>query len=652
MLFVAVLLALPWYARGQSNKTVQQAFETYETGPSTVYRSASGAPGAAYWQNAADYDIDTQLYPDENRVETSMTIHYTNNSPQDLSFLWLQLDQDLFEPDSWGAKLTPYSRARFGNKNFDGGIQLKEVRIMHDGQTYKPEMHIVDTNMKLNLKKAVAADGGKVQIKIKYTFRIPEYGSDRMGRLNTQNGTIYEVAQWYPRMAVYDDVKGWNVMPYLGAGEFYLEYGTFDYSITAPSDMVIAASGELQNPDEVLTSEQQRRLQKAHKSDKKVYIIKKDEIGTEDSRPQGKKWLTWDYKMTNTRDVAWAASKAFMWDAARINLPGNDQALAQSVYPEEVAADSAWGRATEYVKGAIENYSKYLGKFPYPNAVNVAGTVGGMEYPGIVFCSWKATKGGLWGVTNHEFGHNWFPMMVGSNEREYAWMDEGFNTFINSISTKEFNNGEYYSESNARGITDWLASDKSEPIMTEPDEIQDGNLGYVAYYKPALGLKMLRESILGKELFDEAFRTYFERWKYKHPTPDDFFNTIEDVSGHELDWFWRGWFEKTWTLDQAVDSVNYVNDDPSQGALISISNNDKMVMPVKLQITQQNGKTEIYTLPVQTWNREDQWTIKYNSTSPIEKVVMDPNKEFPDVKPDNNVWEAESMEGDQHTSGQ
>jgi len=651
VLFIAMFVAMPWYSHAQNNDTVQEAFLPFKTGMSNDYRSASGEPGPEYWQNSADYDIDTKLYPDKHQVQTSISIKYTNNSPQDLDFVWLQLDQDLFEEDSWGAKLTPYTGARFGNKKFDGGITIENVKITQGETTYEPEMRTVDTNLKLNLKEALSAEGGNIRISIDYTFTIPEYGSDRLGRVETENGVIYEVAQWYPRMAVYDDVKGWNVKPYLGAGEFYMDYGTFNYTIKAPADFVVVGSGELMNPEEVLTKEQQKRMERARKSDERVYILKKEEVGTRESRPQGKSWLTWKYKIENARDIAWAASKAFVWDAARINLPDGEQSLAMSVYPKEVAADTAWGRSTEYVKGSIEFYSRYMGKYPYPNAINVAGTVGGMEYPGIVFCSWKATKGGLWGVTDHEFGHTWFPMIVGSNEREHAWMDEGFNTFINSLSTANFNDGEYESDRGmVRHITGWMTSNKSEPIMTQPDQVQPGNLGIVAYYKPALGLQLLRETILGEELFDEAFTEYFDRWAYKHPTPNDFFNTMEDVSGRELDWFWRGWFEKDWTLDQAVESVRYIEEDPAKGSLITIINNDKMVMPVKMQITQEDGTLEVVELPVHTWHRGNTWTMKYPSSSKVTKVVIDPKKELPDVNPGNNIWQAEKPETDQNAS--
>lgn len=643
LLIVPLVLMMTLSASAQKGQsTVQKAFLPFDTGRSTDYRTAGGAPGADYWQNSPNYEIDARLDPSNSQVNTTITIHYTNNSPNPLDFVWLKLDQNLFDSESWGAKLTPYQGSRFGNQSFDGGIKIEDLSVTQGGSTYNPEMHPVDTNLKLDLHDDVKAKGGEVTITIDYSFTIPKYGSDRLGRLETEEGTIFEVAQWYPRMAVYDDVKGWNTLPYLGAGEFYMDYGNFDYSITVPSDFVVAGSGELQNPEDVLTSTQQQRLKKARNSDERVYIIKKEEVGTESSRPSGKDMLTWNFKIENSRDVAWSASKAFIWDAARINLPDGDQSMAMSFYPKESAGDTAWGRSTEYVKGSIEFYSRYLKKFPYPVASNVAGTVGGMEYPGIVFCSWKATKGGLFGVTDHEFGHNWFPMMVGSNEREHAWMDEGFNTFINNLSTKNFNDGEYYHPSSPRGVADWLHSPKSEPILTAPDQIQEGNLGTVAYYKPAMGLQMLRQSIIGPELFDEAFTEYVDRWAYKHPTPDDFFNTMEDVSGRELDWFWRGWFKKAWSMDQAVDSVQYIENDPSKGALISISNKDQLVMPVVMKIVQENGTSETVRLPVQVWHRGDTWTMDYNSTSKIEKVVLDPNKEFPDWNTENNVWDGET----------
>ena len=634
-----VVLGSSVFAQQAHNSNVQEAFLPFDTGVSTATRSASGKPGAEYWQNRADYSIKTKLDPKKHSVSSSVEITYTNNSPDELEFLWLQLDQDLFSQESWGAKLTPVQGARFGNAAFDGGYDIKKLKVKYGNKEYSPVTRKVDTNLKLNLNEPLAAEGGTISISIEYSFVVPEYGSDRMGRIETENGWIYEIAQWYPRMAVYDDIQGWNVMPYLGQGEFYLEYGDFDYEITAPKDFIVVGSGELLNPGDVLTKEQQKRFEKAKKSDKTVAIISQEEVGNVD-RP-GRRNLTWKFRMENSRDIAWAASKAFIWDAARMNLPDGKTALAQSVYPVESAGEEGWGRSTEYVKYSIEYNSEKWFPYSYPVATNVAGIVGGMEYPGIVFCSWKSKTGGLWGVTDHEFGHNWFPMVVGSNERQNAWMDEGFNTFINEYSTESFNEGEYYSRrTSSRAITRWMVSPRNEPIMTYPDQVQPGNLGILAYYKPAIGLIMLRESILGHELFDDAFREYIQRWKYKHPGPNDFFNTMEDVSGYDLDWFWRGWFATDWKLDQAVDSVSYPEEDPALGSLITFSNHEKMVMPVTLEITQENGTVETVDLPVQVWQTGNTWTISYKSDSPITKVVIDPEAVFPDIDPSNNTWQA------------
>lgn len=636
---IAFSLSTMLFAQNSSEVT-KNVFQRYNTGVSTPFRSADGVPGYAYWQNKADYTIDVELNPNEQKVSGTATLHYTNNSPQQLDFIWIQLDQNLFKKDSWGSKATPYSVSRFGNIGFEGGMSLPKITVNYKNSSYSPENRIVDTNMRLDLKEPLAAKGGKINITFDFSFVVPEYGSDRMGRQETKKGTIYEMAQWYPRVAVYDDVRGWNTLPYLGAGEFYLEYGNFDYQITVPSEYIVVGSGQLVNPTEVLTTEQQKRLEKAKSSDDRVYIITKDEIGKKQTRPQGKKQLTWKFRIENSRDVAWAASNAFIWDAARINLPDGDNSLAMSVYPEESDGENAWGRSTEYVKGVIEYYSKAILKYPYPVATNVAGIVGGMEYPGIVFCSARATGRGLWGVTNHEFGHIWFPMIVGSNEREYMWMDEGLNTYYNYEASKYANNGEFFVERDGRFLNEWLTNEGVEPSMTAPDKMQSTNLGHANYRKPALGLRILREVVLGKELFNEAMSAYVDRWAYKHPTPNDFFNTIADVSGHNLDWFWRGWFETTWTLDQAIETVTYVDNDPKKGALITISNKDKLVMPVELEITLQNGKSEIVKLPIEIWFKGNSWTLKYDSNVPVKKVVVDPRKELPDINLDNNMWQA------------
>ena len=620
----------------------------------TTTRSASGKPGHAYWQNSADYKIDIRLNEDTKHFTGSEVITYTNNSPDALGFLWVQVDQNLFKKDSRGNAIIPLSGSRNGAKgqDFDGGYDIGNVHVFYDADrksrrkdarrqsAVKYEIH--DTRMKIYLPKPLAANGGKIYLNIDFSFTSPDYGSDRMGVLETKNGRIFNLAQWYPRMCVYDDVSGWNTLPYLGAGEFYLEYGTFDVHINSPSDHIVVCSGELLNPEDVYTETQLKRLEQAASSDETVIIRSADEINDPNSRPQGKDRLTWKFRIENSRDVAWSSSKAFIMDAARINLPSGKTSMAISVYPVESNTMDSWARSTEYTKASVEHYSEKWFEYPYPAAINVAGNQGGMEYPGIVFCSWKSKNERLWGVTDHEFGHIWFPMIVGSNERLHAWMDEGFNTFINSLSTDAFNNGEYKEpERNMHRFSGVLVNDRMEPIYTAPDNLKERNLGLLAYYKPGAGLEMLREHILGEERFDEAFAEYIKRWAYKHPTPDDFYRTMENVSGEELSWFWRGWFIHNWKLDQAINRVKYEDNDPSKGAIVTIENLQQMPMPVTLEFTTESGTITRHTLPVEIWKRNKKWTFKYDSTELLKSVVIDPDYVLPDVDSSNNRWTPE-----------
>jgi hypothetical protein len=614
-----------------------------ERGPAT--RTAGGQPSATYWQNAADYKIAASLDEKQAKLSATADITYTNNSPDPLPFVWVQLDQNLFGPKSRGAATTPISGARNGNSapGFQGGDTLQTVNIEFHGKKTKAQYHVYDTRMQIILPEAMKPHGDKLKISIAYAFNIPQYGSDRLGRLQTKNGEIFELAQWYPRMAVYDDIEGWNTLPYLSA-EFYLEYGNFDYTINVPANFIVGGSGELVNKAEVLTAAQQRRLEQAAGSDKTVIVRGADEVTQPSSRPAGKNGrLTWHFRCQQARDVAWAASSAFVWDAAKMNLPSGRKSLAMSLYPAEVAQDTAWNRSTEYVKKSIEYNSKQWYEYTYPAATNVAGIVGGMEYPGIVFCGARAKKGGLWGVTDHEFGHNWFPMIVGSNERKYPWMDEGFNTFINILSTKAFNNGEYKASADvegrtAPGIIRAMQDPNADVPYTVPDVTQARNLGFAAYSKTGYGLYLLREVVLGPERFDYAFRSYIKRWAFKHPQPRDFFRTMNEVAGEDLTWFWHEWFFENWLLDQAVTGVAYVNQDPAKGSLITIENRGQAAMPVIAEVKEANGKTTTVQLPVEIWQRGGTWTFRHNSTSAITSVVLNPTKLLPDINAANNTW--------------
>ncbi|MDB5140702.1 MAG: peptidase [Mucilaginibacter sp.] len=613
------------------------------------YRAADGQPGPKYWQNRADYQLAARLNNETNEITGSEILTYTNYSPQNLGYLWMNLEQNLFKLDSRGTAIVPLvgnppvptSRNWGRGQAFDAGYKIKSIKMLGaKGAETEVKFLVSDTRMQLFLPKAVAANGGQMKLKIEYSFTPPNYGSDRMGIQETKNGKIFQVAQWYPRMCVYDDVYGWNTIPYTGPGEFYLEYGDFDLKITAPANNIVVASGELLNPQEVYTPAQLKRWAEAAKSEKTVIIRSASEVTDPASRPAGKKELTWHFKINSARDASWAASAAFIIDAAKMDLPSGKKSIAISAYPVESDGNDSWGRSTEYVKKSIEYNSAKWYEFPYPAATAVAGIVGGMEYPGIVFCGYKAKARGLWGVNDHEFGHTWFPMIVGSNERLYGWMDEGFNTFINTLSTANFNNGEYKStrpvDMHRVGI--FLTAPELEPIMSQPANLKERNTGTLLYSKPSVGLVLLREQILGPERFDFAFRTYIDKWAFKHPTPEDFFRTMENAGGENLQWFWRGWFVHNWRLDVAVRDVKYVNDDPSKGALITIDNLQKMAMPVTLEIKTVSGKVDRVKLPVEIWERNSTWTFKYPSTEELQSVTYDPDNAMPDYNPDNNVW--------------
>ena len=640
--FCAFFISVSLFAQEASVYDHREAFNPqFYPYPGNDFRSASGEPGPKYWQNRADYVIHCTLDTLKHNVNGNVEITYTNNSPDNLKFLWLQLDQNIYKKDSRATATTTELGGRWANPKFTEGDVIKSVSINYNGKTFTPTSTVTDTRLQLWLQDALKSSD-KIKVTIAFGFDIPERGTDRMGRLKTKNGWIYEIAQWFPRMCVYDDIQGWNTLPYLGAGEFYLEYGDFDYSITAPSGLVVAGSGELQNPQECLTEDQLKRYNEAQTSDKTVVIKSDKEVNDKNAKSKTPS-TTWHFKIQNARDIAWAASRAFVWDAAKINLPSGKKCLAASVYPVESIKKNGWQRSTEMVKGSIEFNSRQWYEFPYPVATNVAGTVGGMEYPGIVFCSAMASGSGLWGVTDHEFGHTWFPMIVGSNERKYAWMDEGFNTFINGLSTKAFNKGEFNQQSammdpTSSFLVKYMFNEAADGLYNIPEVIQQGNLGNAAYSKPGFMLDELRDVVLGPDRFDAAFREYINRWAFKHPTPWDFFHTMENASGEDLSWFWRSWVLNTWKLDQTVKGVTYIKDKPENGSEVTIVNLQKMPMPVTVLVKEANGKEHRLNLPVEIWQRGAEWTFGVPTTSEVKEVILDPDKKLPDYNRDNNSW--------------
>lgn len=605
----------------------------------TLIREGSGRPGPRYWQQRADYTIRASLDTATHVITGSETIRYSNNSPDTLGYVWLQLDQNIYRANSRGAAINP-TDARFAGRGFEGGYAIQYVRAVRRlGQAVgrTPLATTVNgTVMRAELDQPLPP-GQAATLELAYSFEVPQHGSDRMGRERFPGGWLYEIAEWYPRLAVYDDVRGWNTEQYLGQGEFYLEYGDFDVSLTVPRNYVVAATGTLLNPTDVLTPTERARLARARTSDTTVAIIAKSEVGLAATRPtplaRSGATLTWHFSAKNVRDVAWAAAQTFIWDAS-----GYKGVLIQSFYPPEANAD--WARSTTYARHTIKHYSEKWFPYPYPTAINVAGPVGGMEYPMIVFCSQGSGDRGLFGVTTHELGHQWFPMIVGSNERLYAWMDEGFNTFINIYSGLTF-----YHDTTPVGRTQatmwahFAATGRDQPPILPADRVNPSLLGLVAYFKPAAGLYLLRHHILEDTTrFDAAFREYIRRWAYKHPTPADFFRTMEDALGEDLSWFWRGWFYRTDVVDLAVDSVRTRQDSTGTTTVIFLASPGALPMPVDLRITLADGKTEDVRLPVEIWLQGNHYAYETKFPADVVKVEIDPRQEFPDVRRENNVW--------------
>ena len=615
-------------------------------------RQANGLPSSAYWQNRADYTLNVRLDTLHNEIEGSAVIHYTNNSPDTLHTLWLYLDQNTYRPDARSNFLTDFTAG-----GHTEGMQLSSVKVQQGALAADADYLITDTRLRIRLGGPLAPKGGRVTLIIRYRYIVPGDFGNRTDFVETRNGKIFEIAQWYPRMCVYDDRGGWNTLPFLGAGEFYDEYGDFDYAVTVPWDMIVAGSGELVNPREVLTAAQQTRLAAARVSDKTVMIRDAAEIGDPASRPVHTGTLTWRFRMRNTRDVAFGASRAYIWDAARVNLPEGKRSLAMSVYPAESAGNAAWGRATEYLKASIEYFSSQWFVYPYPVAVNEAGIAGGMEYPGIVFDGITDKGGELYWVTAHEIGHNWFPMIVGSDERTYGWMDEGFNTFIDVYAADAFNNREYapkrdpeYAPGGGNPVDEiipLLKDPRAPVIVTRADAVPEKYRHPMVYFKPALGLVLLREQILGKDRFDYAFRRYIRSWAYRHPGPYDFFKTMDNEAGEDLSWFWREWFFHNWSYDIAIQNVTNIpagadaKSTPTD-VQITVANLDRMAFPATLELVWKDGSKQRIALPVETWLQGGARTLHIPAAQPLVSATVDPDHVLPDANRANNSWTAKN----------
>lgn len=633
-----LLIALAASAASAQDYQPRETFAPFDMAqPINRYRSANGLPGPDYWQNRADYQLRVTLDPVAKTIAGTATITYTNNSPDTLDVLWLQIDQNLYKPGSRGGM----ARGGAAGGHTDG-MTLDAVGVaVGSGKAVSVTPLVSDTRAQLRLPTALAPHA-KAVVTIRYHYTIPGEWGGRTSWGRSRDGEIYDIAQWYPRMAVYDDVRGWDTAPYL-AQEFYLEYGDFDYWVTLPASMLMAGSGELMNPREVLTPTQAARLDAARGSDTTVPIRSVAEIGDTASRPRKTSTLTWHYRMQNTRDVAFSASSAFAWDAARIRLPDGKTALAMSYYPAESAGTARWGRSTEYVKDTVERFSARWYPYPWPAAINVAGPTSGMEYPGIVFDAPEDAGKELFWVTAHEIGHNWFPMIVGFDERRHAWMDEGFSTFIDVYQSDDFNRGEYapkrdseYAEGGGNPVDEILpvlADPTVPPILSRADTVIEKWRHPVTYFKSALGLVLLREQILGPDRFDPAFRRFIAAWAYRHPQPADFFRAMESEAGEDLSYWWNGWYAHNWQLDLAVTGIETAKDGTP---LVRVTSRDRLVMPATLRVTYANGTTRDVRLPAETWIRQASTAVSVPAGTVV-KAELDPDHKLPDRDRSNNV---------------
>ena len=594
-----------------------------------VYRTGGGAPGHKYYQQKADYKIAIELDDDKQMIRGEETITYTNNSPDPLEYLWLQLDQNITSKNSHSKLIDVERMENFKTIQdlekrffeFDGGFKIDWIKSMgNENLSYA----INQTMLRIDLKNSLKP-GASISFKIKWWYNI----NDRMkigGRsgyeyFEADKNYLYTIAQFFPRMCVYDDVNGWQNKQFLGRGEFTLPFGDYEVEITVPADHVVGATGELQNASAVLSAEQRRRFESAKTSNKPVLIITEAEAKDAEAKRDNKK-KKWLFKAKNVRDFAFASSRKFIWDAMGVKQ-GNNTVMAMSYYPKE--GNPLWERySTRVVAHTLNIYSRHTFDYPYPVAISVHAKWIGMEYPMICFNGGRPeadgtysapTKYGMLGVIIHEVGHNYFPMIVNSDERQWSWMDEGLNTFLQFLTEQEWERNYPSRRGPANMITDYMRGDKNKmsPIMTNSESLWQ--FGDNAYGKPATALNILRETIMGRELFDHAFKMYAQRWMFKHPTPADFFRTMEDASAVDLDWFWRGWFFSTDHVDLALEKVhvyrlNSMNPDlEAERKQLSDQQKRENITIIRNKTAVEKTQTEIYPELMDFYNLKDPYQV-------------------------------------------
>ncbi len=611
---------------GQSENINKDPFKQFgsELPTPNVYRTAAGAPGHQYWQQKADYKINLELDDDNQKISGSETITYHNNSPDQLEYLWLQLDQNMRAKDSDSYKITGSSiqdkvsdrQLKSLEPQFDGGFKIEKV-VDNNGKNliYK----IVKTMMRIDLPKPLLP-GESTIFNVGWWYNINNHRVDR-GRsgyehFDEDGNNVYVIAQFFPRMCVYNEVDGWQNKQFLGRGEFTLTFGDYEVNITVPADHLVASTGELQNPKDVLTKKQINALAKAEEEFEQPVIIASQEEANEKIKSKSTKKKTWTFKAENVRDFAFASSRRFIWDAMGVKMSDGRVVKAMSMYVKE--GNPLWEKySTKAVAHTIKWYSHYTFDYPYPVAWSIDGSMG-MEYPMICFnfgrCEedgtyTQRTKYGHIGVIIHEVGHNWFPMIVNSDERQWTWMDEGLNSFVQYLAQQQWERNYPHRRGPADKITSYMDNDKKylTPIMSNSESLYE--FGNNAYAKPATALNILRETILGRDLFDYAFKTYANRWKFKQPTPADLFRTMEDASGVDLDWFWRGWFYTTDHCDMTIKNVNHYKIDPKNPEIVKLQQKERREEAPKY-ITEIRNETEIE----KTYSEIDESIIDFYST--------------------------------------
>lgn len=600
-----------------------------------TFRSGSGAPGAHYWQNRADYTLAATLDTGTKTLKGQLVLKYTNNSPDTLHYIWLQTEQNAFRSNSLNSFIFPQN-SRFGARGFEGGATLEKMDQLIGSASAPKRVKLTTRNnetvTRVDLSEPLAP-GKAATLDIAWHFPIPEHGADRMGR----DGALYELAQWYPRMAVYDDVRGWNTEPYLGQGEFYLDYGDYNLSVTVPAGYIVAATGALQNAAEVLPATQIARLAKAAKSDTVIRIITEPELRDGSARPKKTGTLTWKFVAKNVRDAVFAASPDYQWDASSYK-----GALAMAYYRPSAAGN--WSDAADQSRMSIQEYSERWFPYPWPHISAVEGPISGMEYPMIAMENKSEDKYDLYNVVTHEIGHMWFPMIVGSNERMYMWQDEGFNTFINLFAEARRypeKGDQLQRAANDRAQVEvYMQRGLDKPVNINPDRIDPRLLGVSAYVKPGVGLQLLREEILGHDAFDDAFRTYIRRWAFKHPTPSDFFRTMEDASGRRLDWFWRQWFVENARFDQAIDTVATGMVGDTLQVAVQYGNHERGVLPIRARFTFTDGTTQNFVYPAEVWSTNSTAYVREYAFpgKKLAKAELDPDHRLLDINRGDNVW--------------